>query len=128
MIAASIRPLVENKKLPCRGYRHEFVISGKRADIERLHMARQPAIGIIIPQHGLRAIRHMLMAEGTRLHGLQYRRLNLPPDLECQLDRRAIAILFVGALRTVFSNDPIGQQGRLGTEPVAKVSFQGFLL
>jgi hypothetical protein len=38
------------------------------------------------------------------------------------------AMLFVVALRTFLSNDPISQQCRLGTKPTAKVSFQGLFL
>ena len=125
MIAGPLRPLGQDEKFARLGHRDQLPIVGKGPDIESLHVARQPAIGVIIPEDRLCPIRRMLMTERPRTHRLQHRRPDCASDLKGQFDGGTIPILFVSALRTFLSNDPIGQQGRCGTEPVAKVSFQG---
>src|SRR5580765_8169087 len=125
MIAGSLRPLGQDEKFPRLSHRDQLPIVSKGPDIERFYVARQTAIGVIIPEDCLGPIRRMLMTERPRAHRFQHRRPDCAADLKGQFDGGTIPILFVSALRTFLSNYPIVQQGRCGTEPVAKVSFQG---
>src|SRR5262245_12639578 len=108
MIAGSLHPLGEDKKLPCRRDRHEFLVRRKGADVKRLHVARQPAIGVIIPEDRLGPVRGMLVPERAWFHGFKYGRLHAATDLECQLNRYAIAISFPRPLRTGLADHLVG--------------------
>ena len=72
MIAAPLCPLSQDEKLPCRRNRYEFLVGRKSANVKRLHVTRQPAIGIIIPEDGLGPVRRMLMTERAWFHGFKY--------------------------------------------------------
>ena len=86
MIAGSLRPLGQDEIFARLGHRDQLPIVGKGPDIESLHVARQPAIGVIIPEDRLGPVCRMLMTERPRTHRLQHRRLDCAPDLKGQFD------------------------------------------
>src|SRR5512134_96065 len=127
MITPPLRPLGKDKEFLCRSDGHEFLIRRKGADVERLHMARQPAIGVIIPKYCLGPVRWMLMTERPRLHGFKHGRLYAAANTEGHLDRRPISVPFLRPLRTGLADHLVGQQCDIGTEASPEILFKRIL-
>src|SRR5262249_47732071 len=84
-------------------------------------MARQPAVGIVVPQNRLSPVRHMLMPERAGTHGFDDGRPRRAANPEGHLNRCPITVLLVGAARAFFANWPIGEKNSLRSKTASKI-------
>jgi hypothetical protein len=87
-------------------------------------MTRQAVIGVVIPQHCLSPVRHVLMAKWTGTHSFNDSGLERPADTKRNFHRRSVTVVLVGALGTFFANRPVGHKRCPRAEPVLKVPLK----
>ena len=85
----------DHEKLLRVAKRHEFPTCAHGAHIERSHVARQLAEGVMRPQHGLRPVRHVLVAEGARPHAVQNYATRLATQRVVHAQWSAVAITLI---------------------------------
>jgi hypothetical protein len=104
VIARALFPLGQHEQLLRLGDGEERPPRRKGADIESFHMTGEPSIRVIIPQHRLRPVGHVLMTKRAWTHRFEHGGLELGAYSKSDLDRCPVAVLFIQSFRTFFTD------------------------